>query len=432
MTSYRLSIAMFVALLCAAELGGQYAADRFPMNEIQVIGSHNSYKRAIEPPLLQLLLKLDKDRYTPLEYSHAPYSEQMDLGVRGLEIDVVYDPKGGMYAKPLGMEMLKGRGVTPAAYDANGEKLKPGFKVIHVPDVDFRSHTYTLRESLRQLRAWSDAHPRHLPIAITMNAKDAGAGFPNALQPLPFDDAAFNAWDAEIREILPPQKLLTPDDVRADFPTLEAAVRAHAWPSLEKARGRFLFVLDETGEKMETYIKGHPSLKGRVMFVNALEGRPEAAFIIANEPITQFHYIRKMVQAGYLVRTRADADTFEARSGDTARLQAAIESGAHIISADYYRPNPDFDTGYQVRLPGGVLFRWNPLLLAPGRTPRYPNDYGGRSCLKLLLRCHKRVNLAGYHQYVDASLGQLRPPVRKVFPKPHCFGFGRRLSSGRH
>jgi hypothetical protein len=238
-------------------------------------------------------------------------------------------------------------------------------KVLHVPDIDFRSHAYTFRDALRQLRSWSDSHPRHLPIVVMMNAKDQGVDLPNAVRPLPFDAAALDAWDAEIREILPPAKLLTPDDVRGEFPTLEAAVLAHAWPRLGQARGRFLFVLDETGEKLETYIKGHPSLRGRVMFVNTLEGRPEAAFFVVNDPITSFHYIQKLVRAGYLVRTRSDADTREAREGDYTRMQAAFDSGAQFVSTDYYRPNPGFGTGYQVKLPGGSVGRWNPLLPPP-------------------------------------------------------------------
>jgi hypothetical protein len=146
---------------------------------------------------------------------------------------------------------------------------------------------------------------------------------------------------------------------------------AHAWPTIGAARGKFLFVLDETGDKLETYVRGHPSLKGRVMFVNAEEGRPEAAFRIVNEPIEDFHYIQHLVRSGYLVRTRADANTREAREGDYGRMKAAFASGAHFVSTDYYRPNPDFKTGYQVKLPGGSAGRWNPLLL-PATRPLPP------------------------------------------------------------
>src|SRR5262249_6584616 len=155
----------------------------------------------------------------------------LDLGIRKLEIDVVYDPKGGLYARPLGLQMTGQSGThSEAVYDPQGEMMKPGFKVIHIPDIDFRSQAYTFREALQQIRAWSDLHPGHVPIAITMNAKDTGADLPNAVKPFRFDAAAFDAWDAEIRDVFPPEKLLTPDDVRRDFPTLEAAVLAHAWP----------------------------------------------------------------------------------------------------------------------------------------------------------------------------------------------------------
>jgi hypothetical protein len=243
----------------------------------------------------------------------------------------------------------------------------PGFKVLHEPDIDFRANVYTFQQELALLKAWSDAHPRHLPIPITMNAKDSGVDQPGYVQPLPFDKAAFDAWDAEIVRGLGRDRLITPDDVRGSYPTLEQAALAHAWPTLGNSRGKFLFVLDETGAKQETYLEGHPSLKGRIMFVNANEGRPEAAFRIVNEPLKDWAYIQYLVRSGYFVRTRADADTMEARKGDYSRWRAALISGAQVISTDYYIPNPAFGTGYHVRLPGGEPGRWNVLLLPTGR-----------------------------------------------------------------
>ncbi len=327
------------------------------------------------------MLRSGSERMDALDYSHDSYAAQLDAGMRSLEIDVVYDPHGGRYAAPWGVSYLKKKNLPVQPYDPKGEMKKPGFKVIHIPDIDFRSHTYSFRESLQQLKAWSDTHPGHLPIIITMNAKSDGFKQLSTLlkteakattddelvQPLPFDATAFDAWDAEIREILPAQKLIVPDDVRGNYETLEKAVLAHAWPKLNEMRGRFLFVLDEHDQKMETYIKGHPSLKGRVMFVNATEGRPEAAFRIVNEPVEKLQYIQYLVRSGYLVRTRADANTVEARKGDYSRWQAALESGAHVISTDYYRPDASVKTDYHVTLPGKVG-RWNGLLL-PGVRP---------------------------------------------------------------
>lgn len=337
------------------------------MNQVQVLGSHNSYKQPIEPALMKLLLARDAARFEELDYSHLPLARQLDLGLRKLEIDVVHDPEGGRYAAPRGLAILKERGLTAEPYDAAGEMKRPGLKVLHVPDLDFRSHNATFIGALRELKRWSDAHPRHLPIVITMNAKDEGIAETDYVQPLPFDRAAFDAWDAEIRQVLPPARLITPDDVRGSHATLEEAVLAHDWPTLGRARGRFLFVLDETGAKQQTYLDGHPSLRGRVMFVNAREGRPEAAFRIVNDPVKDFRYIQHLVRSGYLVRTRADAETKEARRNDYARMDAAWASGAQYVSTDYYQPDPRFGTGFVVKLPGGKPGRWNPLLLPPER-----------------------------------------------------------------
>jgi hypothetical protein len=351
-------------LLIAQADGSDPAAAGARMNQIQVLGSHNSYKQPIDRSLLQLLRASEGDRIRALEYGHRPLGEQLDLGLRSLELDVLHDPEGGRYARPRGLDLVREKNLQPGPpYDPAGLMKAPGLKVLHVQDIDFRTSVYTLRQALGLLRQWSGRHPRHLPVVITMNAKQEPLRDPRFTRPLPFDRAAFDAWDAEIREVLPPAKLITPDDVRGSYKTLEEAVLAHAWPTLEQARGRFLFVLDETGATLETYVEGHPSLRGRVMFVNAEEGRPEAAFRIVNETQEKLAYIQYLVRSGYLVRTRADADTAEARRGDYSRWQAALASGAQVISTDYYDADPALGTGYRVRLPGGRPGRWNVLLL---------------------------------------------------------------------
>jgi hypothetical protein len=356
-----------LCLLAASGLGLAQSADDARMNQVRVLGSHNSYKQAIDPQLLNLLRERIGKRIEGLEYSHLPIEAQLDRGLRGLEIDVVYDPQGGLYAHPKGLSLEKEKGLQSRAYDPDGLMEKPGFKVIHVPDIDFRANVYTLQQELAILKKWSDAHPHHLPISITMNGKDDGIKQPGYVQPLPFDRTAFDAWDEEILKGLGRDKLIMPDDVRGSHPTLEAAVLAQDWPKLEKARGKFLFVLDEQGKKMETYIEGHSSLKGRVMFVNEEEGKPEAAVRIVNEPRQDCAYIQYLVRSGYLVRTRADADTVEARKGEYSRWKAALISEAQIISTDYYDPDPAFKTGYHVQLPGGGPGLWDPLLLPSTR-----------------------------------------------------------------
>jgi hypothetical protein len=365
------AIALVLAGAAASALG-QSASDA-RMNQIQVLGSHNSYHVGIDPELFNFLRQKYGERMDGLYYSHVPIERQLDLRLRSLEIDVVYDPEGGRYAHPAGLDIEKQNHLASPAYDPQGLMNKPGLKVIHIPDIDFRSNVYTFQQELALLKAWSNSHPDHLPVAITMNAKDDGLKQPGFVQPLPFDAAAFENWDSEILKGLGREKLILPDDVRGQYATLEAAALAHAWPKLSQARGKFFFILDETGQKMETYIGGHPSLKGRAMFVNAPEGRPEAAFRIVNDAKKDWAYIQYLVRSGYYVRTRADADTKEARAGDYSRWRAALISGAQVISTDYYVPDARLGTGYVVKLPGGQPGRWNVLLL-PEERPLPPME----------------------------------------------------------
>lgn len=332
------------------------------LNDIQVLGSHNSYKTAIDSSLMALLRDRRPELARALEYAHPPLREQLDAGLRNLELDVYHDPEGGRYANPYGLELVKAEGLSSSPpYDPEGRMETPGFKVLHIQDLDFRSNCLTFQQCLRSVKQWSDANPSHLPIVITLNAKDDTLDLPEATPPLPFDSAAFDTLDAEIRTVFSEDGLLRPDDVRGEYETLEAAVLSGAWPLLDEVRGTVLFVLDQSGRKLEAYRRGHPSLKGRFMFADAPEGTPEAAIHIVNEPIEKGDRIRELVEAGYLVRTRADAGTVEARQDDPQRKQAAFASGAHVVTTDYFRPDPTMGTDYQVSLPGGEPGRCNPV-----------------------------------------------------------------------
>ncbi len=353
------------SLAAWASDAGRSDASELRLNHLQVIGSHNSYKLAIDPPLLRLLEQADRNA-SHLNYRHLPVTEQLDLGLRNLELDVFHDPEGGRYARPLGFMMVEKLELSPAPYDPHGLMHSPGMKVLHVQDIDFRSHHPTLRAYLAEMRAWSERHPAHVPVFVTLNTKDARIDLPGATVPLAFDETALNALDREILEILGMSRVIRPDDVRGDHESLEEAVLTSGWPRIDDVRGRFLFVLDEGGATREAYVRIHSALRGRVMFVPSEEGSPEAAFYIMNDPIEQQSEIVRRVKKGYLVRTRADANTREARRNDTSRFEAAQASGAQIITTDYYVPDERLDTGYQVRFAPGVYQRVNPVTFPEG------------------------------------------------------------------
>lgn len=333
----------------------QEEAKSIRLTDLQLIGSHNSYKVAIEQPLLDYLFQIDSATGRGLQYEHPPLREQLDLGLRNLELDVFNDPDGGYYSNPVGLDIVKASGKTPLAFD-NDEKLKvPGLKVFHVQEIDFRSNHLLFKDALTELKKWSDKNTGHTPIIVTINAKDGE--IPNTRTPLVFDAEALQTIDAEIRSIFSEEKLITPDLVRGNRPTLEEAVLKDGWPKLTSVNGKFLFVLDEGGSKLNLYLQQFPALKGAVLFVNKAEGNVEAAFRIVNDPIADFEKIKKLVALGYMVRTRADSDTEEARTDDYTRFEKAKASGAQIITTDYYMPSKLFESNFKVILDNGSYER---------------------------------------------------------------------------
>jgi hypothetical protein len=337
------------------------------MNEVQVLGTHNSYHVQPRPELFSLLVAFDP-LFLGIEYTHVPLDEQFTTqGIRQIELDVFADPAGGLYAR-RGTEIIFGRDPNtgiPAL-------LEPGFKVLHVQDVDFETTCLTFVECLRAIKAWSDRNRRHLPLMVLVEAKDDPIPDPLDLGfavPVPIGPAELDALDAEIRSVFPPRRLITPDSVRRGRATLAEAIQTLGWPRLGAVRGKVLFALDNGGRVRDHYVAGHPALAGRVLFTDSPPGAPEAAFVKANDPLADPSVIPALVAAGYLVRTRADADTQEARSGDTTRRDTALASGAQYVSTDYPVPDPDFGTGYVATIPDGMPARCNPVNAPPGCRP---------------------------------------------------------------
>ena len=324
------------------------------LNDLVTVGTHNSYKTAIPDKIMALVRMGASSEARGLDYSHVPLTEQLDDGARAIELDVVYDPEGGLYARPAGAAMTG----EPLSDDFVATMSKPGFKVLHIQDIDFHSVCLTFVACLQELKAWSKAHPDHIPILITINAKDDSIPMPASVTPLKFDTAAFDALDKEILSVFSPDELLTPDVVQGGAPTLRDAILTDGWPKLGAVRGRFLFALDESGDKLAAYIGGRRSLEGRVMFVNTTEDAPQAAYLTLNET-SDIPRITADVQKNFLVRTRADADTVEARANDTSRRDKALASGAQYVSTDYMHPDTRFGP-YQARMPAGVIAACNP------------------------------------------------------------------------
>lgn len=319
------------------------AFERLRLDQLRIEGSHNSYRKVPSTAVAARIQAVTPAEWPGLAYGHPPLETQLALGLRQFELDVAPDPQGGLYARPYVDASARDRAAMAA----------PGAKVLHAPGLDTESHCLTLRACLAVFAQWSDAHPGHLPVVILINAADPDR-LPGLFEhDVKFTPADIDALDRDIAGVIGQARIITPDKIRGAHATLREAVLAKAWPTLAQARGKFLFVLDGNGDHEAALRAGHASLRGRMMFGWFDEATPEAAVFNIQDPVADAARIRGLVQAGFIVRTRADAGMVEARHRDGGRMKAALASGAQWISTDYYVGAPDPENlGYTANFGG--------------------------------------------------------------------------------
>jgi Phosphoinositide phospholipase C, Ca2+-dependent len=369
------TLAVVLAALTGASLPGPAAANgrggkaSLRMNEIQVIGTHNSYHRELSKPehaAFDALFGGAPIYDALLAYSHASLPNQLGRqGARGMELDLYPDPAGGRYANPLLRQRLAAGPLT------DPEWFRPGIKVLHTEDLDYNTTCVRLVTCLTLIRDWSRANRRHVPLLILLELKatDPIAAALGGVRVPPWEGAALDALDAEIRSVFRRSELITPDDVRARSLTLEQSVLRLGWPALRSTRGRVMFLMDnDPGPISAAYTAGRPSLQGRVLFTNSRPGSPDAAFIKRNEPTNaNLEQIQRLVRTGYVVRTRSDEPLSTVLSRDETRLRAALASGAQLVSTDFPEVGMSarYDRDFVVALPEGGPARCNPVIRPP-------------------------------------------------------------------
>ncbi len=291
------------------------------LNQLQALGSHNSYHTYPEPGIAGI---------ESLQYFEDPLDVQLESqGVRQFELDINVNTDGT-------------------------------FSVVHVQGIDEGTTCRAFLDCLATIRTWSDAHPQHVPIAVLLELKDNDFGVAG----VPYHNwtaADLDPLDATLRSVFPEDRLFTPDDLRRHHATLPAAISIDGWPEIDAVRGQVMFMMDNGGTFRSWYRAGHAGLAGRVIFTNANPGDDDAAFVKRNSAKGSFADIQALVAQGYVVRTRTDSDTVEARTNDTTTREAALASGAQWVSTDYVVPGRAFGTDYFVQIPGGTPARCNPI-----------------------------------------------------------------------
>lgn len=301
--------------------------DGVKINEIAVIGTHNSYQMLPTPQKYAfekyLMFLSGGKKGTKLNFEMDPYTAQLEYGVRNLEIDIETVDKDG----------------------------KVSFVVTHSPISDNTSSAYDFVKGLYEIALWSDNNPNHLPVYLLIEPKGEVPSVNNMKN---FSVGYAEKLDLIIREVLG-DRLLTPKQAMGDYKSFEEMRMADSWPSLKEAAGKIIVLLHPCNVTDE-YISIDDTLNSQAMFpMLRFDGidKPYASFILDNDPETATVNNKKtVIEKNLMVRTRAD--NYPVFSDE--RYRCADDCGSHIITTDYPPRNVrvqehvyDFD-GYMIKL----------------------------------------------------------------------------------
>ena len=300
------SLLLFSALIgCIGEEEKEEPLEEIRLNHLRMKGTHNSYH--VKTPVISTI---DSEN----NYTHANLDVQADrLGVRQFELDVHYVP--GM-----------------------------GLRVFHTLR-DSSTNCLGFIGCMEILLNWSNQNQNHAPLWIFVEPKD---------EPLLVEELdILEIIQSEISATWPIEQIITPENVQGDATDLRSAITTIGWPTLEESRGKVLFVLLDKTEIRDLYVERNPTLQNQTMFAIVEENHSLASIISFVNPDTHGERLRNAAEMGFMVRTRPDEATVEAREMNYTRFEKTLETGANFITTDF--PGSDLEVGYSIWLPEGPV-----------------------------------------------------------------------------
>ncbi len=276
------------------------------INEIAVMGTHNSYQLLGTLPKRGLMKALQIISFGAVEnkavFEMDTFTEQLEQGVRNLEIDI---------------ETVDNEG------DVN-------FIVSHKPVLDNVSSAYNFAKGLEEIAMWSDNNPGHLPVYLLIEPKGDVPSINNMKN---FSIEYALEFDKVLRQVLG-DRLLTPKQAMGEYESFEEMRKADGWPELKLAAGKIIVLLHPCDVTQE-YIDTDTSIGTQAMFPMLRFGdidKTYASFILDNDPVNATENNKKTVDENNLmVRTRAD----DYPDFSDERYSYAENCGSHIITTDY-------------------------------------------------------------------------------------------------
>jgi len=268
------------------------------LNEIQMIASHNSYKK-LGTKLGKFFVGLGDsfEEARAMEYHNDPLTDQLNLGIRSFELDI---------------------------RNRNGI-----FEVTHVPLVDNSTNALNLQLAFEEVFLWSRNNPNHIPIILLLELKNDWM----MLDPLmdDFTETELEALDVLIKDSFK-TRLITPKNVIGTHLSLRDKIVEDGWPLLKNTLGKILVVL-HPGSHTDMYVGMDPTFQTMAMFPAASNRdiyHDYTSFVVHNDPNVES--INDLVSRNFIVRTRIDVNL----KSVSLRYAKGVASGAQILTTDFH------------------------------------------------------------------------------------------------
>tara|TARA_B100000482_G_scaffold192200_1_gene179427 strand:+ start:1785 stop:2984 length:1200 start_codon:yes stop_codon:yes gene_type:complete len=247
------------------------------------IGSHNSIMRPMPSSIFNTAVFLDSSMKAFVT-NHGPLKQQLDNGIRSLEIDMHYDPTGSSYTYSPFLEIaapfLKLPSsnpidvLLPLGYSNVQSLNESGIKTFHT-QLDPTSYNFTLKENLRELKSWLIEHPWTSTVFVTLqlgssaNTETIDTALINLLKQDRYDEIIRSGWrfehewpaiaasglEEEILETLGEDLLVKPSYVQSTYNSVRERVKHIGWPSTNDTLGKVVIILDCNASLQEEYMR---------------------------------------------------------------------------------------------------------------------------------------------------------------------------------
>ena len=281
--------------------------DGVKLNEIAILGTHNSYQRLATAETRFAMNIIDtitfkKAGLDTFDFEMDTLTEQLEMGVRNVEIDI---------------ETLD-----------KDDKIE--FKVTHNSIVDNASSAYDFTKALQEIKMWSDNNPEHIPVIIIVEPKSFVIEI-NGMKKFSLEYA--KELDKIVGNTLG-DSLLTPKDMLRDYASFKEMRENDDWISLKEARGKILVLLHDC-DVTESYIALDETIKTQKMFpMLRYDDRNESytSFILENDAWRAAERKAENIdECNLIVRTRADV--YPEYSDE--RYKVIEDCGSQIITTDF-------------------------------------------------------------------------------------------------